>query len=300
MKKIKLNKSVEISRITHGHWRLKEWNLTNQELLKLTQQNCELGITTFDHADIYGDYECEKLFGDALILKKELRKKIQLITKCGIKLLSEKYPKRNVKYYDYSYNHIISSVENSLKNLRTDYIDVLLLHRPSPFFNPQEVAEAFATLKKSGKVLNFGVSNFNPQQFELLNSFLNEELVTNQIEISPYYIEHFTNGTLEFLQKKKIKPMAWSPLAGGKFFNPKNEKEQQIVNTLKKVAKELNVESIDKIIYSWLLKHPSDIIPVVGTSDIKRIEKAIDALNIEMTLEQWFEIYIAAFGEELP
>jgi predicted oxidoreductase len=123
--KIKLSENLELSRIIHGHWRLAEWKLSNQQLLTLTQQIIELGITSFDHADIYGNYSCEKLFGDALQLKKELRQHIQIITKCGIKLISDKYPERKVKHYDYSYDHIISSVNNSLKNFGTDYIDLL-------------------------------------------------------------------------------------------------------------------------------------------------------------------------------
>jgi len=181
MPKIKLTDNLEISRIVHGHWRLVDWQLSNQDLLKLTNQCIDLGITTFDHADIYGDYSCEELFGDVLKLDKSLRQKIQIISKCGIKLMSKKFPERQLKTYDYSYAHIVKSVENSLKNLNTDYLDILLLHRPSPFFNPSEVAKAFSKLKKEGKVLNFGVSNFTAQQFEMLNSYVDEPLVTNQV-----------------------------------------------------------------------------------------------------------------------
>ena len=171
MQSINLTKDLEFSRIIHGHWRLEEWNLSNQQLIALIQQVIDLGITTFDHADIYGNYNCQKLFGDALKLKKELRKNIRIISKCGIKLLSDKFPERKIKHYDYSYNHIISSTDNTLKDLGTDYIDLLLLHRPAPFFNPEEVAKAFYELQRNGKVLHFGVSNFTPQQFEMFNSY---------------------------------------------------------------------------------------------------------------------------------
>lgn len=299
MKKVSLN-GLKLSRIVHGYWRLAEWKMPSQEVLNLMQQTIDLGITSFDHADIYGNYTCEKLFGDALRLKKELRKDIQLITKCGIKLVSEKFPDRKIKYYDYSSAHIVDSVNTSLTNFGTDYIDLLLLHRPSPFFNAEEVATAFVELRKSGKVLHFGVSNFNPHQYALLNSFVDEPLVTNQIELSPYCLDNFENGNMDFLQTQAIKPMAWSPLAGGKIMNPKDEKGKRVQECLTSIASELNVDSIDKIIYCWLLKHPASIIPIVGSGKIERIKHAVDALSIEMSLEQWFKLFIAAKGEDLP
>lgn len=298
--KVKLTEDFEISRLVHGHWRLADWNMTNQELLKLTDQVVELGITTFDHADIYGNYTCEKLFGKVLKQEKYLRKDIQIISKCGIKLMGDNFPDRKIKSYDYSFKHIISSVESSLNNLETDYLDLLLLHRPAPFFNPEEVAKAFSHLKESGKVLNFGVSNFNSMQFEMLNSYLDEKLVTNQVEISPYCLEHFDNGNIDFFLKEQIKPMAWSPLAGGNIFNPQNQKSQRLLKTLSEIANELNVDGIDKIVYSWLLNHPVSVIPIVGSGKINRIQNAVAALEIEMSSDQWYEIYIASVGEELP
>ena len=298
--RIRLTNEFELSRIVHGYWRLSSWNLSNKELLKLIQQTIELDVTSFDHADIYGNYTCEQLFGEALSLHPALRNDIQIITKCGIKLLSDKYPQRTIKHYDYSFEHIIDSVNNSLKNLRTDYIDLLLLHRPAPFFIPEEVAKAFATLKKSGKVLHFGVSNFTPIQFEMLNSYTDERLVTNQVEISPYCLEHFENGNIDFFLKERIKPMAWSPLAGGKLINPLDEKGKQIYKALFEVAAELGADSIDEVIYSWIINHPCKIIPVIGTSKIERIKWAVGALSREMSLEQWYKIYNASTGRELP
>jgi predicted oxidoreductase len=300
MKKIQLANNLKISPLVHGHWRLNDWKMSNQELLALTQQSIELGITTFDHADIYGNYSCEKIFGDTLATKAGLRKDVQLITKCGIKPISDKSPEQKIKYYDYSSEYIISSVHNSLANFRTDYIDLLLLHRPSPFFDPEEVAKAFSNLKQSGKVLNFGVSNFNPLQYEMLNSYLDDSLVTNQVEISPYCLENFENGNMDFFLKKRIKPMAWSPLAGGNILKPSGEIGQRIFNSLIEVANELDVDSIDKIIYSWLLKHPASIIPIAGTGKISRLKNAVEAFNIDMSIEQWYKIYIASVGKELP
>ena len=298
--KVKISQDLELSRVVHGHWRLAEWNLSTQELLKLTEQVVELGVTSFDHADIYGDYSCEQLFGKALSLNKSLRKDIQIITKCGIKLLSNKIPERKIKYYDYTCDHIINSVENSLKNFNADYIDLLLLHRPAPFIKPEEVDKAFNKLKKSGKVLHVGVSNFNPMQFEMLNSHLDKKLATNQIEISPYCLEHFDNGNIDFFLKEKIKPMAWSPLAGGEIMNPRTEKGLRISKTLKEVAEELNIKTIDQVVYAWLLNHPASIIPIVGSGKIERIKSAIKAIDIKMNLEQWYKIYNASTGRDLP
>lgn len=299
MIKTQVSEGLQLSRIIHGHWRLADWKLPKQELLKLTEQCIELGVTSFDHADIYGNYSCESLFGDTLSLKPSIRQNIEIISKCGIKLMSDKFPERKLKTYDYSYNHIVSSVDASLKNIKTDYLDILLLHRPSPFFDPEEVAKAFSDLKRSGKVLNFGVSNFTSQQFEMLNTYTEEPLVTNQVEISPYCLDHFDNGNIDFFLKEKIKPMAWSPLAGGQLLSPQTEKGRKIVKVLFEIAEELNLRQIDQIIYAWLLKHPVGIIPVVGTSKIERIKSAVEAINIDMSHEQWFRIYEST-GADMP
>lgn len=297
---VQLTDSFKVSPIIHGHWRLNDWALSQQELLSFVMQTMELGVTTLDHADIYGNYTCEKLFGDALALKPSLRNELQLITKCGIKLLSDKYPSRTVKYYDYSYDYIISSVNNSLSNLSTDYIDLLLLHRPSPFFDPEEVAKAFSYLHQSGKVLHFGVSNFSTEQFTFLNTQLDQKLVTNQIEVSPLCLENFKNGHLDFLKQNGIKPLSWSPLAGGNIFNPKDNQGFRVLECLRNIAKELNVQKIDQIVYKWIMMHPSSIIPIIGTGNISRVENAVKAIEIELSLEQWFKIYIASEGKELP
>jgi len=300
MDKIKLSGDFGLSRIVHGQMRMAEWKLSNQELLKLFENVIELGVTSFDHADIYGRYTVEAILGDVLSLKKGLRDKLEIVTKCGINLIADKFPGRKIKHYDYSYDHIVTSVDNSLKYIRTDHIDLLLLHRPAPFFNPEEAARAFSYLKKSGKVLHFGVSNFTPGQFDMLKVYTDEPLVTNQVEISPYCLEHFENGNIDHFLKEKIRPMAWSPMAGGKLVNPTDEKERRVKQALLQVAEELNVSPVDKIIYSWLLKHPVSILPVVGSGNIERIRYAVEAINIDMSLEQWYMIYNASTGVELP
>ncbi len=297
---VPLTPTLHFSRIIHGMWRLRDWKMTKKELLDFIRQAVDLGVTTFDHADIYGDFTCEKLFGDALAMDKGLRQQIQIVTKCGIKPVTKKYPGRKIKVYDYSREYMLKSVENSLTNFRTDHLDVLLIHRPSPFFDPEEVAEAFSRLKQSGKVLYFGVSNFTPGQFDMLNAYLDEKPVTNQVEISPLCLEHFDNGNMDYFLKEKIKPMAWSPLAGGWLFKPETEREHRVFKVLTEIADELNTGSLDKVVYAWLLKHPAGIMPIAGTSRIERLKNAVEALDMEMSIEQWFRIYIASKGEELP
>jgi len=296
--KIKLSDSLTMSNIVHGFWRLHQWNLTDSELLNLIEKCIDIGITTVDHADIYGHYTCEKKFGDAIALNPSIRNNLQIVTKCGIK-----FPCENNEYkyhiYDTSSNHIISSVENSLNNLHTDYIDLLLIHRPDPLMDPSDVAEAFDKLKSQGKVLNFGVSNFLPSQFNLLNSYLNVPLVTNEIELSVLNLENLNNGTVDLAQEKGIHPMIWSPLAGGKIFTDNSSKASNIRKVLEKIRYEIGANSIDEIAYAWLLHHPSKMIPIVGSHKIERLKSAVNATNIKLTKEQWFQIYTASLGHDI-
>lgn len=294
-----LTEDLSFSRIIHGLWRLNSWNMNDEEVVKLIEDCLELGITTFDHADIYGNYQNEELFGKALQLKPSLREQMELVTKCGIKLVSDQRPEHAIKYYDTSKEHIIKSAENSLRNLQTDYIDVLLIHRPDPAMDPGEVAEAFTTLKKQGKVRHFGVSNFTPSQFEMLSSYLDFPLVTNQVEISVSHLNTFQDGTIEHCLQKRVAPMAWSPLAGGTIFEGKDEKSNRLKKALEEVGAELSVSEIDKVMYAWLLNHPSRIMPIVGSGKIDRIKTAVEAANIQLTRQQWFKIWIASTGEDV-
>ena len=300
MKTIKLFDNLEISPIVQGFWRLNNWDISNQDLLRFVEEAMDMGVTTFDHADVYGDYTCEALFGQIFKLKPGLREKMQLVTKCGIKMVSDKFPERKIKHYDTSYDHIIASVEQSLKNLQTDHIDLLLIHRPDPFMDPAETARAFEDLKSKGKVLNFGVSNFTRMQFEMLDWHFDWHLATNQVEISPYNLEHFQNGNIEFFLREEIRPMAWSPLSGGKIFKPEDERGIRIKNKLEEIAERIGLEDIEKVIYAWLLTHPAGIIPIVGTGKIERLKKAVQSVDIELTREQWFEIYVASMGHKVP
>jgi len=296
---IKLSDTLEISRLVHGHWRLKEWKMDTAEILSLVETLLDWGITTFDHADIYGDYTCEKLFGDALSMKPGLRNKVKIVTKCGIKLLSGHFPDRRIKSYDYSFRHIITSVESSLKKLQTDRIELLLFHRPAPFFDAGQVARAMDELHTAGKVLHFGVSNFNPMQYEMLQKHTTFKLLTNQVEISPYCLEHFDNGNIDFFIKEGIHPMAWSPLAGGRIFKPDDDRSVRLLNEIRDVADELGAETAEEVIYAWLMLHPSGIIPVIGTGKTDRIRYAIRSLELKMDMEQWYRIYNSSRGTDL-
>jgi predicted oxidoreductase len=297
---LQLATDLSLSRIIHGLWRLRDWNLGKKDLAAFLEEIMEMGISSFDHADIYGDYSCEKIFGDALRLQPSLRKDMQIITKCGIKLRSDKYPERKLQIYDYSYQHIVQSAEQSLKNLGIDTIDLLLLHRPAPFFDPEEVTRAFDELYQAGKVRYFGVSNFTPGQFEMLQKHWHQSLLTNQIEISPSCLEHFENGNLDFCLKEQIRPMSWSPLSGGELFQPTTTKGVRILKVLEKITKEIEAKSIDQLVYAWIMKHPSQIMPIVGSGKIDRIQTALDGLELELSMEQWYEIYNASTGVELP
>ena len=297
---LQLATDLSLSRIIHGLWRLEDWNLGKKDLVAFLEEIMEMGITSFDHADIYGDYSCEKIFGDALRLQPSLRKDMQIITKCGIKLRSDKYPERKLQIYDYSYQHILQSVEQSLQNLSIDTIDLLLLHRPAPFFDPEEVTRAFDQLYQAGKVRYFGVSNFTPGQFEMLQKHWHQKLLTNQIEISPGCLEHFENGNLDFCLKEQIKPMSWSPLSGGELFHPTTTKGIRILKVLEKITEGIGAKSIDQVVYAWIVKHPSQIMPIVGSGKIDHIQTALDGLELELSMEQWYEIYNASTGVELP
>lgn len=298
--KVNLAGGLQLSRIIHGQMRMAAWKRTNHELLHFFEELADLGITTFDHADIYGNYTCEALLGDVMALRPGFRNRIEIVTKCGIKLMSDKFPERKVKHYDYSYEHIVGSVDTSLRNFRTDRIDLLLLHRPAPFFDPEAVARAFSDLHSAGKVLYFGVSNFLQGQFDMLRSFVDQPLVTNQLEISPYCLEHFENGNIDFMIREKIPPMAWSPMAGGRLYNPGDEKGQRIMRAVSEVAAEVGAAHPDEVIVAWLLMHPAGILPVVGTGSMERIRQALAAQELDMTPEQWYRIFIASRGRELP
>lgn len=290
----------EFSELVQGYWRAVDWGMTAQERLSFLKQHIELGITTVDHADIYGNYECEALFGEALALDKSVREQIQIVTKCDINLCGDKTPERKINHYDTSAAHIYQSVNNSLERLNVDEIDVLLIHRPDVLMDADEVAEAFSELHKVGKVKHFGVSNFTPRQFELLQSRLSKPLVTNQVEINPLNFEVAHDGTLDQMQTLRVRPMAWSCLGGGSIFTGDTEQAVRVRNELEMIREEVGANSIDDVIYAWVRRLPSKPMPIIGSGKIERVHSAVNALNIELTREQWYRVWVASKGHGVP
>jgi len=290
----------QVSRLALGMWRLMSWDLDGSGLLDLIHGALDLGITTFDHADIYGDYRCEERFGQALASAPGLRQGMQLVTKCGIKLVSESRPAHGIKHYDTGRAHLLASVDNSLRALRTDHVDLLLIHRPDPLIDADEVAEAFGVLRRSGRVLDFGVSNFTPWQFDLLASRLDFDLVTNQVELSVLNMEALHDGTIAQCQRRRISPMAWSPLGGGRLFKADDEQAVRVRQALRAVGEELGRATMDQVALAWILRHPASIVPVVGAGKVERLRRSAASLELSLSREQWFALWRASAGREVP
>ncbi|WP_026317134.1 aldo/keto reductase [Ahrensia kielensis] len=294
------NAVPEMSRLIYGVWRLgDDADTSSEHIIRKVEACLDQGITTFDHADIYGGYVCEELFGNALKGRSDLKSKMQIITKCDIMLTGEAYPQRRVKYYDTSAAHINYSVENSLKRIGVDVIDMLLIHRPDPMMDHYETGAALDALVDSGKVRGIGVSNFMPWDIELLQSAMKHPILTNQIEVN--ILEHapFTNGQIAKAQQADMPIMAWSSLAGGRLFDTSDEAAKRVMPRLKEIANEQNVGA-DAVAIAWLLAHPAQIMPVIGTNNIERIAKISDAMNVKIDRETWFELWTLAEGHEVP
>ncbi len=287
-----------VSRLIAGVWRMADWQMTAAARHAWISACLEQGISSFDHADIYGNQTCEALFGEALALEPALRDRLQLISKCGIRLAGQapdmQSPPVRTKHYDTSRIHIDRSVENSLRRLRTDHLDVLLLHRPDPLMDADEVAAAFTLLRASGKVRWFGVSNHSPSQLALLQSRLSFPLVTNQVEISPAHVDALTSGVLAQCQQLRMRPMAWSPLAGGRL-----RQITAVADTLLEVGGQCGL-SLEQAALAWLLAHPAGIVPIIGTGSQERIAQLARATTARLDREQWFQIYRASLGADVP
>lgn len=274
-------------------WGIWGANHSVKEIQKLIDVCVEENITTFDHADIYGSHTTEELFGNAWKDMDLKRENLQFISKCGIVMNSDKKPSA-LKYYNYNKDYILNCVDESLSNLKTDYLDTLLLHRPSPLMNPEVIAEAFTVLKDAGKVREFGVSNFSVSQFELINQYV--PLVTNQIEISVNEISSFENGILDQLMSKGLRPTAWSVM--GSYFSDQSDENIRIKKVIVELCDKYNAEE-NQILLAFILKHPSKIIPVIGTSKAETIRTLSKTLQIDLDLEDWFRILESIKGKEV-
>ena len=289
--------SVQLSPIIAGvmNWGVWDKNLNTNEFTHLINLFIENGITTFDHADIYGGYTTEASFGKALSESKIERKKIQLITKCGIQYVTENRPNNWIKHYEYSKDNIIWSAENSLKNLQTDYLDVLLLHRPSPLMQADEIAEAVSKLKADGKILSFGVSNFTSSQTELLRQ--KTEISFNQVQFSATHHEAMLDGSFDYMQIHNIKPMAWNPL--GTVFRENTDQTFRLRQLLAKLVEKYRIGS-DIILLAWIMQHPAGISPVAGTVNSGRIQQLMKAKSLVLDKQDWFAIWTESMGNRVP
>lgn len=289
----------EFSRIVLGLWRLGSWQMTAQQRVSFLEQALALGINTIDQADIYGDYQSESLLGEAIALAPHLRDQFQFVSKCGIKLVSDKRPAHGMQHYDTSAAHIIASAEQSLRAMQIEQMDLLLIHRPDPLMDADEIANAFMHLQESGKVRHFGVSNFTNSQFELLAARF--PLVTNQVELSLLHMQALHDGTLDLCQRLRIAPMIWSALGGGNLFRPlheQDERSQRISAVLARVAAELDV-SPGTIALSWILQHPSRPLVLTGSGRLAAIQEAVSATAITLSREQWFALWCASAGKNV-
>lgn len=295
MERISLSKEVSLSRIVYGLWRLGDDENTSPEHVRAKiDASLDQGITSFDQADIYGGYEAEEILGNALS-GSTLRNKMEIVTKCDIIAPVGRYADARVKYYDTSRAHIMASVDHSLRLMGIDHIDLLLIHRPDPMMDHHETGAALDEAIASGKVRSVGVSNFRPYDWELLQSAMKNQLVTNQIELSVLAHDSFVNGDVAFHQRIGTPLMAWSPLAGGALFSGDHP---DVMNALSNVASQNNVDET-AVAIAWLLAHPSRILPVLGTNSLERIKGMSAALDVKMDRQTWYEIYTAALGREV-
>lgn len=285
---------TELSPIIAGtmNWGIWDKKLSTPEMAHLMHICIENKITSFDHADIYGAYTTEAEFGKAFAESKIDRSRIQFISKCGIEHIQGRNNK--VKHYNYSKEYIIWSVENSLTNLKTDFLDVLLLHRPSPLMVADEIAEAVEQLKFEGKIIDFGLSNFTSSQTALIGQ--KTTISYNQIQFSATHIEPMLDGSLDYMQMHNITPMSWNPL--GTVFREDSEQTRRLKKLLANLVEKYHVGS-DTILLSWILQHPSNVIPVAGTVNSARIQQLMKATELKLDLEDWFAIWTESIGRKV-
>lgn len=296
MERVELQGGVSLSRLVYGMWRIGDDPDRSAGHIRAKIEAClSQGITTMDQADIYGGYTAEAIMGEALRASPGLRDRLEIVTKCDIVAPMGRHADTPVKHYDTSAGHIRASLEQSLRDLGTDRVELLLIHRPDPLMDAHETGAVLDELVASGKVRAVGVSNFRPWDVELLQSAMTTPLATNQIEISPLRPQPFTNGDLAFHQRRRDPVMAWSPLGGGSLVRDQGP----IGQVLDRLAAEHGVDR-GAIAVAFLLRHPALILPVLGTNSLPRIARIAEALHVDLTRVQWFQIYEAAIGQEVP
>ena len=290
MSKTKLS-SIVAGTMNWGDWDKKLSTAQMQHSMHVCLEN---NITSFDHADIYGGYTTEEQFGDAFKQSGIAREQVQLISKCGIQYMAESRA-NSIKHYDYRKEYIIWSAEQSIQKLQCDYLDVFLLHRPSPLMQADEIAEAVEHLKSCGKIRSFGVSNFTPSQTELIRQ--KTPIDFNQIQFSATHFEAMLDGSLDYMQLHGIQPMAWKPL--GTFFRENTPQTQRLNTLLESLTLKYEVAP-DILLLAWILQHPAHIIPVAGTANLDRIKLLMKSTTITLDLEDWFAIWTESMGNKVP
>ena len=303
MNRITLPNGRQLSQMAYGVWRLSEATDTSVSANLARIDAClAQGITTFDHADIYGDYRCEALFGEAIKARPALRQQIEIVTKTDIMLLSKQWPSTRVKHYDTTPAHVTASVDRSLQRIGVDVIDLMLIHRPDPLCDATALGACLDGLIDSGKVRGVGVSNFRPWDADLLQSRMKHKLQTNQIELSLLHTAPFINGLIAHAQQHHMPVMAWSPLGGGRLHSQATQAGTAAARLAPKLAEVAKASGTDTtaVAMAWLMHHPVGVMPVMGSNQLDRIGTFAQAFKVPMDRQTWYELYELANGHEVP
>ena len=301
--RIQLSKQgPEFSRLVYGTWRLLSdaAGATPRALCDRLSRCADLGITTIDTAEIYGGYAVERAIGEALALDPALRARLEIVSKAGIYVPVPQHPERKVAFYDASAAQLIRSVEESLRLLRTDHLDLFLVHRPDWLTAADETADGLNRLLREGKILSAGVSNYSVHQFETLNVRMERPLATNQVEFSLLHIDPIFDGTADQCQRLGIAPMAWSPLAQGRLMKSDDEAGARVQTLAAELAPKYDGATVDQLAFAWLLAHPARPLPIIGTNRMDRIESVARSVSIALAREDWYALWSAAQGRRIP
>ncbi|WP_038161966.1 aldo/keto reductase [Verrucomicrobium sp. BvORR106] len=290
----------EFSRLVYGTWRVLDDGSSLQELNRRLNRCADLGMTTIDTAEIYGLYEVEEALGKALALSPGLRDRLEIVTKAGIYVPNKFHPERRTAFYNASASRLIKSLEKSLRFLGTDRVDLFLVHRPDWLTSADDTASGLNQLVRDGKIASAGVSNYSVTQYDLLNSRLDQPLVTNQVEFHLLHMDPVYDGVFDQCQKLQVRPMAWSPLAGGRLFDATNEAARRLAAEAARLANKYDGATLEQLAYAWILAHPAQALPVIGTNKVERIESAAQSSRIQLEREDWYSLWEAAKGHKIP
>jgi predicted oxidoreductase len=290
----------EFSRLVYGTWRILDDGSNLQELNRRLNRCADLGMTTLDTAEIYGLYEVEEALGKALALSHGLRDRLEIVTKAGIYVPNKFHPERRTAFYNATGARLIKSLEKSLRFLGTDRVDLFLVHRPDWLTSAEDTASGLNQLLRDGKIAGAGVSNYSVTQYDLLNSRLEQPLVTNQVEFHLLHMDPLYDGVFDQCQKLQVRPMAWSPLAGGRLFDATNEAARRLAAEAARLADKYDGATLEQLAYAWILAHPAQALPVIGTNKVERIESAAQAASIQLEREDWYSLWEAAKGHKIP